>query len=95
MSIAYHSSVLFHDILSNLNLAELNQKYDLVFIDPPFKEKKIKHLILNIYKSEILSSSGIIIIHRNSKWNDVFPKELNILEKKTYGVSQIFFCSFV
>ena len=89
------TKVIEKDILSNLNLAEQNQKYDLVFIDPPFKEKKIKHLILNIYKSDILSSSGIIIIHRNSKWNDVFPKELNILEKKTYGVSQIFFCNFV
>ena len=95
LNLGQKTKVIEKDILSNLNLAELNQKYDLVFIDPPFKEKKIKHLILNIYKSEILSSSGIIIIHRNSKWNDVFPKELNILEKKTYGVSQIFFCNFV
>ena len=95
LNLVQKTKVIEKDILSNLNLAELNQKYDLVFIDPPFKEKKIKHLIFNIYKSDILSSSGIIIIHRNSKWNDVFPKELNILEKKTYGVSQIFFCNFV
>jgi len=94
LNLGQKTKVIEKDILSNLNLAELNQKYDLVFIDPPFKEKKIKHLILNIYKSEILSSSGIIIIHRNSKRNDVFPKELNILEKKTYGISQIFFCNF-
>ena len=94
LNLGQKTKVIEKDILSNLNLAELNQKYDLVFIDPPFKEKKIKHLILNIYKSEILSSSGIIIIHRNSKWDDIFPKELNILEKKTYGISQIFFCNF-
>ena len=95
LNLVQKTKVIEKDILSNLNLAELNQKYDLVFIDPPFKEKKIKHLILNIYKSEILSSSGIIIIHRNRKWNDVFQKELNILEKKTYGVYQILFCNFV
>ena len=89
------TKIIEKDILSNFNLAELNQKYDLIFIDPPFKEKKIKHLILNIYKSEILNSNGILIIHRNRKWDDVFPIELNILEKKTYGVSQIFFCNFV
>tara|TARA_Y100000389_G_C17421446_1_gene496968 strand:- start:158 stop:721 length:564 start_codon:yes stop_codon:yes gene_type:complete len=89
------TKIIEKDILSNFNLAELNQKYDLIFIDPPFREKKIKHLILNIYKSEILSSNGIIIIHRNRKGDDVFPIELNILEKKTYGVSQIFFCNFV
>ena len=95
LNLVQKTKVIEKDILSNLNLAELNQKYDLIFIDPPFKEKKIKHLILNIIRSEILSPSGIIIIHRNSKWDDVFPKELNILEKKTYGVSQIFFCNFV
>ena len=95
LNLVQKTKIIEKDILSDLNLAELNQKYDLIFIDPPFKEKKIKHLILNIIRSEILSPSGIIIIHRNSKWDDVFPKELNILEKKTYGVSQIFFCNFV
>ena len=94
LNLGQKTKVIEKDILSNFNFNELNQKYDLIFIDPPFKEKKIKHLILNIYRSEILSSSGIIIIHRNSKYDDVFPKELNILEKKTYGVSQIFFCNF-
>ena len=94
LNLGQKTKVIEKDILSNLDFTELNQKYDLIFIDPPFKEKKIKHLILNIYRSEILSSSGIIIIHRNSKYDDVFPKELNILEKKTYGVSQIFFCNF-
>ena len=95
LNLGQKTKVIEKDILSNLDFTELNQKYDLIFIDPPFKEKKIKHLILNIYRSEILSSSGIIIIHRNNKYDDVFPKELNILEKKTYGVSQIFFCNFV
>ena len=95
LNLVQKTEIIEKDILNNLNLAELNQKYDLIFIDPPFKEKKIKHLISNIIRSEILSPSGIIIIHRNSKWDDVFPKELNILEKKTYGVSQIFFCNFV
>ena len=95
LNLGQKTKVIEKDILSNLDFTELNQKYDLIFIDPPFKEKKIKHLILNIYRSEILSSNGIIILHRNSKYYDVFPKELNILEKKTYGVSQIFFCNFV
>ena len=95
LNLGQKTKVIEEDILSNFNFNELNQKYNLIFIDPPFKEKKIKHLILNIYRSEILSSNGIIILHRNSKYYDVFPKELNILEKKTYGVSQIFFCNFV
>ncbi len=85
--------VIEDDIFNNFNFTKLNQKYDLIFLDPPFKEKNIETLILKIYNSKILKSKGIIIIHRNSKETDVFPKELNILESKTYGNSQIFFCN--
>ena len=70
------------------------QKYDLIFLDPPFSEKKINPLILKILDSKILKSTGIVIIHRNSKNYNIFPDQLNILEKKTYGISQILFCNF-
>ena len=88
------SKVIKKDILSDLDFLNLNQKYDLIFIDPPFKEKNIKSLLLKIYNSKILKSNGIFIIHRNSKDSDEFPSEINILEKKAYGISQIFFCNF-
>jgi len=89
------SKVIEKDILNNLNFTELKQKYDLIFMDPPFKEKKVKDIIIKIYEAKILNSNGIIILHRNSKRADNFPHELNILEKKTYGVSEIFFCNFI
>ena len=95
LNLSQKSKIIEKNILDDFDFFKLDKKYDLIFIDPPFKEKKIKHLILNIYRSEILSSNGIIILHRNSKYYDVFPKELNILEKKTYGISQILFCNFV
>tara|TARA_B100000902_G_scaffold319612_1_gene311908 strand:- start:33 stop:596 length:564 start_codon:yes stop_codon:yes gene_type:complete len=88
------SKVIKKNILSDLDFLNLNQKYDLIFIDPPFKEKNIKSLLLKIYNSKILKSNGIFIIHRNSKDSDEFPSEINILEKKAYGISQIFFCNF-
>ena len=87
--------VINDNILNNIDFKKIINKCDIIFLDPPYKEKKLPIIIDQISKDKILSSDGIIIIHRNSKWNDVFPKELNILEKKTYGVSQIFFCSFV
>ena len=80
--------------IENINFTILKENYDLIFLDPPFKEQKINTLILEIVKSRILKSDGIIIIHRNSKSNDIFPYQLNILEKKTYGISQILFCNF-
>ena len=87
-------NIIEKDILNNFDFIELDKQYDLIFMDPPFKEKEIKSLLLNIYNSKILKTDGIFIIHRNSKKVNSFPSEINILEKKTYGISQIFFCKF-
>ncbi len=88
------SKIIENDILNDLDFKKLDLKYDLIFLDPPFKEKEIGSLIIKIHNSKILKSEGIIIIHRNSKRTDSFPTELNILEKKIYGISKIFFCNF-
>lgn len=68
------------------------RKYDLIFLDPPFKDTKINELLLKIFEKNILRYQGIIIIHRDSKKNHIFPEIISIKEKKTYGISQIFFC---
>ena len=68
------------------------RKYDLIFLDPPFKDTKINELLLKIFEKNILKYKGIIIIHRDSKKNHIFPEIISIKEKKTYGISQIFFC---
>ena len=86
--------VIKEDILNDFNFTKLKKEYDLIFLDPPFKEKKINQLILRIYNSKILKNEGLLIIHRNKKENHIFPEELKILEKKTYGISEIFFCNF-
>ena len=85
--------IIEKDILNDLDFTKLNQKYDLIFLDPPFREKKIKSLLQKIYSSKILKTNGIIIIHRNIKEVDTFPDQISILEKKTYGISKIFFCN--
>ena len=86
--------IIEKNIIDNFDFIKLDEKYDLIFIDPPFKEKKVKSLLLNVYKSKILKLDGILIIHRNSKERDSFPTEINILENRIYGKSQIFFCKF-
>ena len=70
-----------------------NQKVDLVFMDPPFKEKKINRLILSILEMKILKKGGIIIIHRNKKYEEKICKDLNILDIRNYGLSKIIFAS--
>ena len=83
--------IIEKDILNNFNFNSLNQKFDIIFLDPPYKEKKLLMILNEIIESKILSSKGIIIIHRHKKELDEFPKNLKIIEEKKYGISKIIF----
>ncbi len=85
--------VLEKDILNDLNFKELNKSFDIIYLDPPFKETNINSLIMKINKSNILRKNGIIILHRHKNENDQFIKESNIVEEKQYGISKIIFLS--
>jgi 16S rRNA (guanine966-N2)-methyltransferase len=64
---------------------------NIIFLDPPFKEKDINKILNIIFENKILNKNGIIIIHRNKKINDNFTTKLNIAEVRNYGLSKIIF----
>ena len=80
---------------SAYNLEDSNFKnkiFDIIFLDPPFKDRGIKNLIDQIQKLKIVDVNSILIIHRNKKSSDKISQYLNIIEEKNYGLSKIFFC---
>ena len=81
------------DIFNDFDFKTLKKKIDIIFLDPPFKEKNISLILSKIKEAKILDSKGIIIIHRNFKENEIF-QELKIVEEKKYGLSKILFCKF-
>ena len=85
--------IIEKDILNDLNFISLNQKFDLIFLDPPYKDKNLLIILNKIIESKILSSNGVIIIHRHKKELDEFPKNLKIIEEKKYGISKIIFAT--
>ena len=76
--------------LKNLNKLQKN-KFEIIFLDPPYKEKKLSNLFNNIINLKLLKKNGLIIIHRHKKENEIYPEELKILKIKTYGISKIIF----
>ena len=76
------------------NLENLNYSFNIVFIDPPFKDKNLNLLLINIASSQILSSKNIIIIHRNKTTKDNFDKSFKIVREEIYGSSKIIFGYF-
>ena len=81
--------IIEQNIFTGLKLAKSN--YDIIFLDPPYKDKNISELIDKIFEINLLSKSGIIIIHRNRNVKDKYSKNFRILEEKTYGISKISF----
>jgi 16S rRNA (guanine966-N2)-methyltransferase len=91
----YQDNVLIieNNILEDLNFKNFDDKFDIIFIDPPYKETKLPILLVDIINSNILKKNGIIIVHRHKKEEDKLPEKFNILEKKSYGISKIIFGS--
>ena len=72
-----------------------NEIFDIIFLDPPFKDKKINNLINQIKILKIADMNTLIIIHRNKKSEDNVSKFLNILDEKNYGLSKILFSKLI
>ena len=89
------SIIIEKDIFKDMNFDVLKKKFNIIFIDPPYKEKYLFELLKKIHRAKILSEEGIIIIHRHKNEKDELEKLLNILEEKQYGISKIFFNKFV
>ena len=66
-------------------------KFDLIFLDPPFKDNKLNQLIEKIKQSKITSKNTLLIIHRNKKISENISKDLIISKEKNYGLSKIIF----
>ena len=65
--------------------------FQIIFIDPPYKEEKINIILEQILEKKILSENGVIIIHRHKKDNVILTKKFNILDTRIYGLSKIIF----
>ena len=66
-----------------------NEKFDIIFVDPPYKEKNINFLIERILNEEILSNNGIVIIHRHRKDDVTIAGRFKTLDTRSYGISKI------
>ena len=57
-------SLLTSEILAQKSELLKNYNPDIIFLDPPYKEKNINNLFLTIFENKLLNKNGIIILHR-------------------------------
>ena len=87
--------ILEKDIYDINFLKSLDKKFDIVFMDPPYKDKDINLLLDSIHYQKILNENGILIIHRHKDEQDLIPNKLKIIEEKKYGLSKIIFLTIL
>ena len=86
------AQIVKENIFNIKNLKQFyKKKFELIFLDPPYKEKKLTNLLDNIISLKLLKNNGVIIIHRHKKEEEIYPKKFKILKIKTYGISKIIF----
>ena len=83
--------IIEKDIYDEKIYLNLNNKFDIIFLEPPYKDKKFVSILLKIKEKELLTQNGVIIIHRHKNEKDIFPSIIKIIEEKKYGISKIIF----
>ena len=83
------------DIYKINTLLILNQLFDIIFLDPPYKDKNLERVFDTIHKGNILKKNGIIILHRHKRDTDIIPNNFKVIEEKQYGISKINFINLL
>ena len=83
--------IIEKDLFNKDSFTLLSKKFDIIFIDPPYKNKNLSIVLKSIFNNKILNNNGVLIIHRHIKENDVFIPEFKVIDEKKYGISKIIF----
>ena len=86
--------IIEKDIYKENVFKNFNQIFDIIFLDPPYKDNNIEKTLVKIKNSNILKNNGIMILHRHKKEKENLSNEFNIIEEKIYGISKIIFFTF-
>ena len=87
--------IIEKDINNGKIFETLDKKFDIVFMDPPYKDKNLNLLLQNLENIKILNKNGIVVIHRHKNEQDMIPKNFKVIEEKRYGLSKIIFLSLL
>ena len=78
-----NAKVLKGDYKNILN--NMNTKFDLIFLDPPYETNYLEESIKLIINNELLKESGLIICESSSLDKIIYPNNLEVYKEKKYG----------
>lgn len=74
-------------------LSKENKKFDIIFLDPPYKEDFAEKAITEIVNLNVLSKDGIIIVETDDteKEKTIKTEGIQIFDKRKYGRAILIF----
>lgn len=89
------SNIINEDYIDALNiLNNKKEKFDIIFLDPPYKTNFAIKSINKIVEQNLLSEDGIIIVETNdtNKEEEILKNSnIEIYDKRKYGIAIIIF----
>jgi len=89
----FNKSIVHNKKIENV-LPDLNEKFNIFFFDPPFKDNSYLQNIKLIKRKKIFKKNHIVIVHREKGTKDEFSDILKMIDSKKYGRSKILFGVF-
>lgn len=66
-------------------LYDMSIRFDLIFLDPPYKTNYIENSLLLIDKYKLLNDNGLIICESDSLDKIIYPSSFKCIKSKKYG----------
>lgn len=86
-------TIIQGDVLQKLqSLAGEGGKFDIIFMDPPYKSDLINQTLSAIKENNLLNDQGFVIVEHSSN-DSISEKEYNIYKEKKYKTTTMTFLS--
>nr|WP_314278524.1 16S rRNA (guanine(966)-N(2))-methyltransferase RsmD [uncultured Peptostreptococcus sp.] len=88
------SLVLNYDFKRCLSkMGSENQKFDLVFVDPPYYKGLFEEVLATIRDNDILNKDGVVILEHDANTKIGHVDGLEVYKEKKYGITMLtFYC---
>ena len=70
---------------------DVNHKYDLAYVDPPYGKNLAKRSVRNLIKKGMLNDNAIIVLEEEIKTEKSNFDELELIREKQIGISKFSF----
>ena len=90
LSIKNQATAFNNEIIQFLDKKKF-KKFDIIFLDPPYKDENFLENLQIIQKLKIYKKNHLIIIHRERKTIEDLSRSIKPIIIKNYGRSKIIF----